>query len=587
MVVNYIRLQTDPDKGVFQYDVRFKPEVHATNLKHRLLVQGRHIFGPTQSFDGATLYLPICLPKKRTTFTAISQIDDSEIEVTIAYIKKKKMKDCMHLYNVLFDRIMKTLSYVRFGKKQFDPTAPKLIPQHKLEVWPGYVTAVDEYDDGVMLCLDVSHRVLCQRTVLDLLRQAYHTNQDNFQLNVNTALLGAVVLTRYNNLNYRIDEIAFDKTPMDTFESNNKEISFFEYYKTHYNIEIKDIKQPLLIHRKDRKVIGQAMPETITFCLIPELCYLTGLTDEMRSDFKVMRDIATHTRISPNQRLAALAKFCQNVNDLPEATEILSRWGLTLERQPLNLMARQLPEEKVQFANNREFPVGPNADFSRYATSNELMHAINIKKWLLIYTRNDEKYARTFIDCMIRNSAPMGITVTRPDLEVLPCDKTELYVQALRRYIKDDTQIVVILCPTSRDDRYAAIKKVVCAELPVASQVINARTLSNEAKNRSIIQKIALQMNCKMGGSLWSIRIPFDNVMICGIDTYHAGNKQGNSVSAFVASLNSTYTRWYSRAVIQSPKEELIHGLAAGLVAALYEYKTMNNKLPEKIIIYR
>lgn len=587
MVVNYIRLQTDPDKGVFQYDVRFKPAVHATNLKYRLLTQGRHIIGPKQSFDGATLYLPICLPNKRTTFTAISQIDGSEIEVTIAYIKKKKMKDCVHLYNVLFDRIMKTLNYVRFGKKQFDPTAPKLIPQHKLEVWPGYVTAVDEYDGGVMLCLDVSHRVLCQRTVLDYLREAYHSNKDDLQLNVNTALLGAVVLTRYNNRTYRIDEIAFDKTPMDTFEANDKKITFVEYYKMHYNITIKDINQPLLINRKDQKIIGQAMPETITFCLIPELCYLTGLTDEMRSDFKVMRDIATHTRISPNQRLAALSKFCNNVNEVPEAKEILSGWGLTLENQTLNLMARQLDEEKVIFANNRQYSVGPNADFNRHATSNELMHAINIKNWLLIHTPCDSKYARNFVDCMQRNSAPMGITVARPNIQVLPSDKTELYVQVLRKYIDSDNQIVVIICPTSRDDRYNAIKKICCAELPIPSQIINGRTLSNEAKNRAIIQKIALQMNCKMGGSLWSIRIPFENVMICGIDTYHAGNKKNDSVSAFVASLNSTYTKWYSRAVIQTPKEELIHGLCIGLIAALNEYKSWNNQLPEKIIIYR
>lgn len=497
------------------------------------------------------------------------------------------MSDCVHLYNVLFDRIMKTLSYVRFGKKQFDPTAPKVIPQHKLEVWPGYVTAVDEYDGGVMLCLDVSHRVLCQRTVLDLLRQAYHSDKENFQLNVNTALLGAVVLTRYNNRTYRIDEIAFDKTPMDTFKANDKEISYVEYYKKHYNIEIKDVNQPLLINRKDQKIIGQAAPETITFCLIPELCYLTGLTDEMRSDFKVMRDIATHTRISPNQRLAALEKFCRNVNEVPEAKEILSGWGLTLEHQPLNLMARQLDEEKIQFANRREYPVGPNADFNRHAISNELIHAINIQNWLIIHTTNDTKCARSFLDCMQRNSAPMGITVARPNIQVLPTDKTELYVQALRRHITNETQVVVIICPTSRDDRYSAIKKVVCGELPIPSQVINARTLANEAKNRAIIQKIALQMNCKMGGSLWSIRIPFENVMICGIDTYHAGNKKENSVSAFVASLNSTYTRWYSRAVIQTPKEELIHGLCIGLRAALEAYSSINNKLPEKIIIYR
>lgn len=116
-------------------------------------------------------------------------------------------------------------------------------------------------------------------------------------------------------------------------------------------------------------------------------------------------------------------------------------------------------------------------------------------------------------------------------------------------------------------------------------QVINARTLCNEAKNRSIVQKIALQMNCKMGGSLWSIRIPFKNVMIIGIDTHH--DKKSKSVSAFVASTNETYTKWYSKAVVQNLNEELVHGLVISFQYALRAYYKLNNIHPNKIIIYR
>lgn len=90
-----------------------------------------------------------------------------------------------------------------------------------------------------------------------------------------------------------------------------------------------------------------------------------------------------------------------------------------------------------------------------------------------------------------------------------------------------------------------------------------------------------------MGGTLWSIKIPLRNVMICGIDTYHDANRKENSVSAFVSSLNGTFTRWYSRAVIQKSKEELMNMLCISLVAGLEAYRIMNNSLPEKIIIYR
>lgn len=586
LVTNYIRLTTDPDKGVFEYEVRFNPSVHATTLRHHLINQHKEAIGNTKTFDGTILYLPIRLPDVVTELVSTNSNDQTKVTVMIILKKRKRLAECIHLYNVLFDRVMKVMEFVRFGRKRFDPSAPKIIPQHKLEVWPGYVTAVDEYEGGVMLCLDVSHRVLCQTTVLDLMRKAYQANGAHFQTNVMNSLLGAVVLTRYNNRTYRIDDVKFDASPMDTFVMNGREVTYVEYYKSQYNITIVDTKQPLLIHNEERKIIGKTEKEQVTYCLIPEICFLTGLTDTMRSDMKVMRDIATITRVTPNQRLNSFNKFCSNLNSIKDAQEILANWGLSLDKQPMKLQGRQIDVEEIIFAK-KSFTAGPKADFSKYIGNNEVLHAINLTNWLVIHTKNDTKYARNFIDCMEKNSRPMGINVSKPMIQILDTDKTELYVQMLRKMINSQLQIVVIICPTSRDDRYAAIKKVCCAELPIPSQVINGRTLSRDDKNRGIVQKIALQMNCKMGGSLWSIKIPLANVMICGIDTYHDAAKKDNSVSALVASLNGTYTKWYSRAVIQKQKEELINGLCASLVAGLNAYKTLNGKLPERIIIYR
>jgi hypothetical protein len=46
----------------------------------------------------------------------------------------------------LFDKIFKILKFQRIGQKMFDPSAPLVIPQHKLEVWPGYVKSVEEQE---------------------------------------------------------------------------------------------------------------------------------------------------------------------------------------------------------------------------------------------------------------------------------------------------------------------------------------------------------------------------------------------------------------------------------------------------------
>ena len=36
---------------------------------------------------------------------------------------------------------------------------------------------------------------------------------------------------------------------------------------------------------------------------MPELCFAVGLTDAQRADFRVMRDVADFTRLSPEKKL--------------------------------------------------------------------------------------------------------------------------------------------------------------------------------------------------------------------------------------------------------------------------------------------
>ena len=64
------------------------------------------------------------------------------------------------------------------------------------------------------------------------------------------SLFHSRVLFRYNNKSYRIDDIDFNQTPNDTFVDHyGREKKYKDYYKEHYNLEIKDLKQPLLMSR--------------------------------------------------------------------------------------------------------------------------------------------------------------------------------------------------------------------------------------------------------------------------------------------------------------------------------------------------
>lgn len=79
------------------------------------------------------------------------------------------MTENVSFFNVLMNRVLKELDLVRIGRHDFNPAGAHNIPQHRLEVWPGYITAIGILEGGLLLNLDATHRVMRQDTVLDLM----------------------------------------------------------------------------------------------------------------------------------------------------------------------------------------------------------------------------------------------------------------------------------------------------------------------------------------------------------------------------------------------------------------------------------
>ena len=110
------------------------------------------------------------------------------------------------------------------------------------------------------------------------------------EVNAQKALLGSIVLTS------------------NFVDHKREEKSFADHYRKHYAITNKDQKQPLLMSWAKKKTV-QEVDDTKLAGLRPELSNLTGLTESMKADFKVMKDVGQFTRIKPSQRQQAMQKF--------------------------------------------------------------------------------------------------------------------------------------------------------------------------------------------------------------------------------------------------------------------------------------
>lgn len=124
--------------------------------------------------------------------------------------------------------------------------------------------------------------------------------------------------------------------------------------------------------------------------------------------------------------------------------------------------------------------------------------------------------------------------------------------------------------PNDRKDRYDAIKKLTCVDNPVPSQVVMSRTLSKKQMLMSVCTKIAIQLNCKLGGEIWATNIPLKDLMVVGFDVYHDSLNRGQSIGGFVSSTNRNLTQYNSRITRQRARAEISEQLNVCMAGERY-----------------
>ncbi|KAK5602350.1 Piwi-like protein 2 [Crenichthys baileyi] len=579
------------NEAVYQYHVTFTPNVESMGMRFGMMKDHRSTTGEVVAFDGSILYLPVKL-KDEVVLKSLKRTDNEEIEIKIEMTKilPPNCDLCIPFYNVVFRRVMKIIGLKQVARNHYDPESTIVLEKHRLQVWPGYATAIKRTDGGLYLSVEVTHKVLQNDSVLDIMNTLYKQSKENFQDVCAKELVGAIVITRYNNRTYRIDAIEWNKSPKDTFTlMDGTETTFLEYYRKNYGITIKEMNQPLLLHRPpERSKPGGKQIITGEILLVPELSFMTGIPEKMRKDFRAMKELTMHINVSSEQHTNAIKQLLKNISFNPESRKELSQWGLEIGSDILKIQGRTLPSETICLQTS-SFATGADVSWSREVVRDASISSIPLNIWAIFYPPRCADQAEELASTFKKVAGPIGVRLARPIKVELRDDRTETYVKSIHSHLTSEPnlQLVVCILVGNREDLYSAIKKLCCVKIPIPSQAINIRTISQQQKLKSVAQKILLQVNSKLGGELWTVNVPLKNLMVVGVDVHHDTSKTHRSVMGFVASVNGSLTRWYSRVTFQTSNEELIRGFRVCLLAALKKYHEINHSLPEKIVVYR
>ena len=272
----------------------------------------------------------------------------------------------------------------------------------------------------------------------------------------------------------------------------------------------------------------------------------------MRSNFTMMREIIAHTRLTPGDRVARLEQFNARLHGTPESMHVFEDNFVQLSHSLVEFEGRILPQENIKFGNKKIVDLGHasvrnRADWTRDLANSKMyidMMSVKLKNWYYVYPARQEQSANDFMRNFMQAAGGLSKSeITRPINYALRNDDQQSYIRELEGILRKDPSFIMVVVPNNRSDRYGAIKKLaLCRKNPVSVQVIVEKTMKNKQRLLSIATKVAIQVNCKLGGIPWICNLRLNGILVIGYaTTRNTSSKTRESFGAMVASMSNKY----------------------------------------------
>jgi len=90
---------------------------------------------------------------------------------------------CVCVCFAVFQLIFVTLDMLfQVGRYYYNPMERIEMNRFKMELWPGYVTSIRQHEKELLLCVEITHKVMRQDTVYDLFQEFCRSPSTDFQV---------------------------------------------------------------------------------------------------------------------------------------------------------------------------------------------------------------------------------------------------------------------------------------------------------------------------------------------------------------------------------------------------------------------
>lgn len=111
--------------------------------------------------------------------------------------------------------------YIEFGRDRayYDFENMHELNKYHLKIAAGYKASMDIYQDRILLCTELAHKLINLGTVWDEMENIFRSRGvEDGKGACFAKLVGSTIMTSYSRRTYRIDDIDWEKSPTDLFE---------------------------------------------------------------------------------------------------------------------------------------------------------------------------------------------------------------------------------------------------------------------------------------------------------------------------------------------------------------------------------
>ena len=617
---------------IYEYPFIIKPECHEESVILKILREASSWFFKTYGYyyrSGNSFFALRCVEEDKNLKVVIHHKGFLQYTISIkatprsTIIEKGKTHNFEELEQkglfLVIREILSANPYVHFDRDN-------LYLENKKEeikgynnsyyIHDGYKISIQQAAIGLCLIIGVKNKIKGKLTVYDYIKD---NNDEDIE-----KLVGRRFIPYEGSRSKVIKNIDYDRNPVNTIRNYKQEtLSYYNYYKKIWNIEIKDKNQPLIcIATNDPQY--KEKPKYY----VPELCYLISINEEDKKDFKFMQEIIERTRLNPDDKIKQIEKCLdlfmetaekKSVNN-DEKGENLN----TIYDDVNNTSKKKMEFYGIEISKIDKKPIKPYY-VCQPSFKNKLKKNLDIRDvngilpvardevmgsdWICLYTKQAEQISFELLNGFIKCCRGYHLKFTNNDSNWIPIRsqniKDWIYIVEKELQLRKQCKFVIFLLNNKTDKLYSPLKKHSLCEKGYISQVIKYESLIKAIKERRsnyYFSKILLQINNKLGGFNYFLdtdkTIDDRNIILIGVNSSHEwGRNNEEYISditgvAMVATKDRNFSKFYSKEEIINRDENYSsisrRNIATFIEEAFIQYIKENKGVsPKNIIIYR